>query len=151
MKHGISNLNHEPLVAAVREREKKRMEEENSARRRHRRELQKRIKKVAGLRAKKGNNVASWNVDECKAFLQYKKRKDERGTMPTKISVLRAKCVEYQQRTSPCVSPHASDDESEPTPPRNKPSDELTLPDVLEIDQDSSTKVSGEMGDMETI
>ena len=75
--------------------------------------------------------------------------------MPTKISVLRAKCVEYQQRTSPCVSPHVSDDESEEPPPQKKiPNDELTLPDVLEIDQEDNSgakKVSGEMGDMETI
>ena len=60
----------------------------------------------------KNPDMATWTSKECGTFLQYKKR-DEDAKMPSKIADRRKRCQEIAHRTSPCCSPHASDDEDE--------------------------------------
>lgn len=142
LRQGILNLNDNALVAAVKERDDKKRLEAEKVRKWKRSELKQRIEKVRKLRAAK-SSISTWNVEECKAFVQYKKRKDERGAMPTKISELRKRCEEFSHRHSPNVSPHPSDDEGEDD--HDTKEGLLQLPDVLTVDGESSGETTMEM------
>ena len=87
MKSGMSNLNDERLVVAVREKEDKRKLQESNAKKRKRADLKQQIARVNKLRDKK-KDISMWNVEDYKVYMQYKKRKDEGGAMPMKITEL---------------------------------------------------------------
>jgi len=101
------------LQLQARDNEKK--TKEHAKAKKERLELSKRKRAVATtLASAKGNNVRLWNARECKSFLQLKKN-DTDPAMPSKVDVLREHCmvVMSENRPSPTVSPHASDDEEQ--------------------------------------
>jgi len=60
----------------------------------------------------KRDNIRTWNVRECKIFLQYKKVEGD-SSMPTKIDDLRVHCELISHCQLPIPSLHSSDDEGD--------------------------------------
>ena len=69
-------------------------------------------RKLEQVRKGKGNDMNSWVKKDCETYLQFKKRKTD-SKMPTSLEGLRARCVEWQHRPSPCPSDMEDMDDDE--------------------------------------
>ena len=104
------------MKTCLHDRKRKREEEENGKLKKAREELISKIEKVVSARDRNGNEkengFQSWNLKELQSYLQYKKIPSDTA-MPKKVGELRARCLEVMGRSSPTVTPCASDDEDE--------------------------------------
>jgi hypothetical protein len=83
-------------------------------RKKRRNELLKKINTINQLRLTKPN-MNSWNMKDCRDFVQYKKKKGD-PKMPSAIPLMRQRCINVQGRTSPDCSVHglnSKDDDEE--------------------------------------
>jgi hypothetical protein len=74
-------------------------------------EIQKKIETINNLRLAKPD-MNSWNMKDCKDFIQYKKAKGD-PKMPKTLPLLLRRCRELCCRGSPDCSQHDSDDDLE--------------------------------------
>ncbi len=115
-KNGVFALDNAEFVAGFRDQiEMQRQEAEGRAKKK-RKILLCNIAKVQSAREKHGHEsehkFQNFKFEDCGAYLQYKKNKDDKKAMPTTVHQRRARCLEVMFHPSPLASPHASDDKA---------------------------------------
>ena len=118
VSNGVYNLDHPELLGFLIQKKANDEQEVFRKHRKKRSDLQERISKISCIRKRKGygerDSFISWNNDEMKTYLQYKKVKTDTA-MPKKEADIRARIATIMHRASPSCSPHQSDNEEEAT------------------------------------
>jgi hypothetical protein len=109
IRRGVHEINDAEVVDLIKGNRDKLKEREVRAVRKKRNQLRTRIEAINRLRLTIPD-IAEWNLKDFKEFIQYKKQKGD-PKMPNTLTLLKARCLAIQGRSSPDCSLHESDDE----------------------------------------
>lgn len=104
IKAGIYSCNNSLLLDAVQAKEEKKNIEQQAKQQKVEAKISLLRFQVKSTLAKRGPDPITWNKGECRAFLQYKKRRGD-GKMPSSLDSLQILCRDWSQRPSPPPSP----------------------------------------------
>jgi hypothetical protein len=109
IKRQVHDINNQDVMFVFREQRDNQKNTERTTMRKRRNEVRKRIQTINNLRLLKPD-MTTWNMRECKDFIQYKKNKGD-TKMPNTLPLLLRRCREISCRASPDCSQHDSDEE----------------------------------------
>jgi hypothetical protein len=104
IKAGCYSCNDPILLAAIKEKEEKKNMEQESKDQKAKAKVSLLRSQVKNIHETRGLDPMKWNIQECRAFLQYKKRKGD-SKMPTSLQSLQLQCKDWMYRPSPPCSP----------------------------------------------
>ncbi len=116
-KNGVFAFNNAEFVAGFCNRIEMQRQEAEGREKKKQKFVLCNIAKVQSASEKHGHEseqkFQDFKFEECGAYLQYLKKKDDKKAMPSTVQQRRACCLEVMFCPSPVASPHASNDEAD--------------------------------------